>query len=98
MIRSLRIILGLLPLLKFTFVMSKCMARGPPCMPINWSEEPRYAITNIETKFKNSNIETSNVNFNMHNSGTWTVNTIQDFFVQVGHETTFASTLQMFCM
>ena len=68
-----------MPLLKFTFVMSKCMSRGPPCHKI-LDEEPRYAITNIETTLKNSNNAASNVHFNTQNSGTWTVKTCKIFF------------------
>ena len=47
MIRSLRIILGLLPLLEFTFVMSACMSRGPPCTKYRPAvyEEPTFERT-----------------------------------------------------
>ena len=70
MIRSLRIIVGLLPLITFNFVMSNQAEITK--FHVNAKVQMRYAITNIETKVKNSNNETSNVHFNMYNSGTWT--------------------------
>jgi hypothetical protein len=64
MIRSLRIIVGLLPLITFNFVMSNQAEITK--FHVNAKVQMRYAITNIETKVKNSNNETSNVHFNMY--------------------------------
>ena len=92
MIRNLRIIFGLLPLIAFTVVTSGNLVRkNPVCGPahgprrtqcvavrrtdnlaeitkfhVNAKVQMRYAITNIETKVKNINNETSNVHFNMY--------------------------------
>ena len=65
MIRSLRIIWGLLPLLTLGLVDGKNLAEITK-FHVNAKVQMRYAITNIETKVKNSNNETSNVHFNMY--------------------------------
>merc|ERR1711971_44215 len=64
MIRSLRIIVGLLPLITFNFVMSNQAEITK--FHVNAKVQMRYAITNIETKVKNIHNETSNVHFNMY--------------------------------
>ena len=64
MIRSLRIIVGLLPLITFNFVMSNQAEITK--FHVNAKVQMRYAITNIETKVKNIHNETSDVHFNMY--------------------------------